>query len=79
MSGSKGRWQRQGLIPTSRHSPEEHVLEPIHAALIDDWRSRGKTLPGRPDQEWNRIVSRDPWPRDTRHGRAAGREDGSAG
>ncbi|WP_255948906.1 hypothetical protein [Streptomyces odontomachi] len=63
MTKSNGRWKRQGFIPASRRTRENPVPEPLYAALMESWRRQGRTLPGRPDPEWNALVSRDHWPR----------------
>ncbi|MGW5864459.1 hypothetical protein ACWFRJ_20075 [Streptomyces sp. NPDC055239] len=47
----------------SRTSPERRVEDPIYTSLQDSWQSQGKTVPGRPDQEWTALMSRDHWPR----------------
>lgn len=40
-----------------------HVVAdpPIYKALISQWASHGKTLPGRVDQEWNRLTAAPVW------------------
>ncbi|MBO1331516.1 hypothetical protein J3486_09595 [Streptomyces sp. VRA16 Mangrove soil] len=38
---------------TSAHHPDP----PIYRALIASWADRGKTLPGRHDPEWVRLVA----------------------
>ncbi|GGV17972.1 hypothetical protein GCM10010245_30380 [Streptomyces spectabilis] len=62
MSNPGGKWQRQGVIPVSRRSSECRV-EPIYESLLHKWSAQGKTVPGRPDQEWQKLVGRDFWPR----------------
>ncbi|MFE0133955.1 hypothetical protein ACFWY6_20690 [Streptomyces sp. NPDC059037] len=57
------RWNRQGLIPASRNSPERRVPDPIYTSLQDSWERQGKTVPGRPDKEWLALMARDHWPR----------------
>ncbi|MCT4357440.1 hypothetical protein M5362_30505 [Streptomyces sp. Je 1-79] len=34
---------------------------PIYKALISQWASHGRTLPGRTDQEWNRLTAAPVW------------------
>lgn len=34
---------------------------PIYVALLRDWEGSGRTLPGRHDQEWTRIVTAPVW------------------
>ncbi|WP_369215648.1 hypothetical protein [Streptomyces flavofungini] len=62
MADRTGPWQRLGVIPTSRQSPECRT-DPIYATLIHSWYAEGRTVPGRPDPEWRSLVERDPWPR----------------
>ncbi|MGW7071139.1 hypothetical protein ACWGII_19585 [Streptomyces sp. NPDC054855] len=63
MADFKHQWKRQGLIPVSRNSPESRVDDPIFKSLQAAWERQGKTVPGRPDQEWRALMSRDHWPR----------------
>ncbi|MGW6023274.1 hypothetical protein [Streptomyces sp. NPDC055099] len=63
MADFKRQWKRQGLIPVSRNSPESRVDDPIFKSLQASWERKGKTVPGRPDQEWQALMSRDHWPR----------------
>ncbi len=62
MADRTGPWQRQGVIPVSRQSPD-CLTDPIYESLLRKWREQGRTLPGRPDPEWQGLVDRDPWPR----------------
>ncbi|MFJ3585746.1 hypothetical protein ACIPPS_26470 [Streptomyces sp. NPDC090127] len=34
---------------------------PIYKALISQWASHGRTLPGRADHEWNRLTAAPVW------------------
>ncbi|PWS51569.1 hypothetical protein DLE01_11245 [Streptomyces sp. FT05W] len=34
---------------------------PIYRAMLRHWESAGRTLPGRHDQEWNRIMTTPVW------------------
>lgn len=34
---------------------------PIYRALLRHWEGTGRSLPGRHDQEWNRIVTAPVW------------------
>ncbi|MFF2653080.1 hypothetical protein [Streptomyces sp. NPDC058045] len=63
MAESRGDWKRQGYIPVTRRAPDDPDPEPLYAAVLASWRRTGRTLPGRPDPEWNAIVNRDIWPR----------------
>ncbi|MGW6569777.1 hypothetical protein [Streptomyces sp. NPDC054975] len=43
-------------------SPPPHVADPpIYKALISQWASHGRTLPGRVDHEWNRLTAAPVW------------------
>ncbi|MFB7464154.1 hypothetical protein ACFCZ1_11750 [Streptomyces sp. NPDC056224] len=35
---------------------------PIYLSLVKRWREAGRTLPGHPDEEWERLVSQPYWP-----------------
>ncbi|QEU94276.1 hypothetical protein CP970_28230 [Streptomyces kanamyceticus] len=62
MADGAGRWQRVGVIPASRKPPESRT-DPVYESLIRMWREQGRTIPGLPDHEWNRLIEQDPWPR----------------
>ncbi|MFD6414831.1 hypothetical protein [Streptomyces sp. NPDC060194] len=32
-----------------------HDLEPIFTELARSWEAKGRLVPGRPDEEWNRL------------------------
>ncbi|MBT2472318.1 hypothetical protein J7E97_31840 [Streptomyces sp. ISL-66] len=34
----------------------------IYHSLVTRWREAGRTLPGHPDEEWERLVSQPCWP-----------------
>ncbi|MFE3766520.1 hypothetical protein ACFXPI_32720 [Streptomyces sp. NPDC059104] len=34
----------------------------IYLALLKRWREAGRTLPGHPDEEWERLISQPCWP-----------------
>lgn len=38
------------------------VQPPIYLSLVDRWREAGRTLPGHPDEEWERLISQPCWP-----------------
>ncbi|WP_329195949.1 MULTISPECIES: hypothetical protein [unclassified Streptomyces] len=40
-------------------SGEQHT---IYLALLSRWREAGRTLPGHPDEEWERLISQPCWP-----------------
>lgn len=64
-------WKRQGVIPASRRPPENRTdyrtdplyADPLYHSVLRSWCEQGRTIPGRPDPEWRRLIERDPWPR----------------
>ncbi|MEV0412652.1 hypothetical protein AB0I68_18060 [Streptomyces sp. NPDC050448] len=34
----------------------------IYLSLVRRWREAGRTLPGHPDEEWERLISQPCWP-----------------
>ncbi|MFD9333566.1 hypothetical protein ACFWBF_04005 [Streptomyces sp. NPDC060028] len=34
----------------------------IYMSLVKRWREAGRTLPGHPDEEWERLISQPYWP-----------------
>lgn len=60
-----------GFVPAPRARPRAGTLhqaaatEPIYADLAGCWEAFGRMVPGRPDAEWERLVSQIPWPTDT--------------
>ncbi|MFK0255956.1 hypothetical protein [Streptomyces sp. NPDC090445] len=34
----------------------------IYLSLLKRWREAGRTLPGHPDEEWERLISQPYWP-----------------
>ncbi|MFD8411739.1 hypothetical protein ACFV2Q_08245 [Streptomyces sp. NPDC059650] len=34
----------------------------IYLSLVKRWREAGRTLPGQPDEEWERLISQPCWP-----------------
>ncbi|GAA3478003.1 hypothetical protein GCM10018966_025330 [Streptomyces yanii] len=54
-------------VPPSAPSPSApravpHTADPpIYRAMLSHWESTGRTLPGRHDQEWNRIMTTPVW------------------
>ncbi|MGW0365252.1 hypothetical protein [Streptomyces sp. NPDC002990] len=41
-------------------SPADHAT--IYVSLVKRWREAGRTLPGHPDEEWERLISQPCWP-----------------
>ncbi|AXE82656.1 hypothetical protein C5746_07525 [Streptomyces atratus] len=46
--------------PTPRPAPHS-TDPPIYRSLLRHWEGTGRTLPGRHDQEWNRIMTTPVW------------------
>ncbi len=76
MADRTGPWKRQGVIPASRRPPENRTdyrtdplyadplyADPLYHSVLRNWCEQGRTIPGRPDPEWRRLIERDPWPR----------------
>lgn len=34
----------------------------IYLSVVQRWREAGRTLPGHPDEEWERLISQPCWP-----------------
>ncbi|MFC9849254.1 hypothetical protein ACFWFF_30400 [Streptomyces sp. NPDC060223] len=56
--------RRRTVVPATAESVQRPVQQapplpdpPIYRALIRTWADRGRTLPGRHDPEWVRLVS----------------------
>ncbi len=66
-----GKWERMAFIPKSRYVSEPRAAErfrssgqfPVYSALVAQWTEAGRTVPGMPDREWERLVSAPVWPR----------------
>ncbi|GAA2924052.1 hypothetical protein GCM10010446_05300 [Streptomyces enissocaesilis] len=53
------------LVPPPSVSAESvpHPADPpLYRALLRQWHSKGRTLPGRRDPEWSRLVTAPAWP-----------------
>ncbi|WP_260610246.1 hypothetical protein [Streptomyces sp. WAC06614] len=65
---SAGRRRRAaGPVPGPARGPvpEESVRQgdpPIYRDLVDRWTVEGRTVPGRRDPEWSRLMSSPVWP-----------------
>ncbi|MFE7106905.1 hypothetical protein ACFU98_33345 [Streptomyces sp. NPDC057575] len=52
----------QPMTPRSVPRPVPHSTDPpIYLALLRHWEGADRTLPGRHDQEWNRIMATPVW------------------
>ncbi|MFF2849611.1 hypothetical protein ACFVT5_25230 [Streptomyces sp. NPDC058001] len=47
----------------SRRAPGHQSPEPVYTSLVEAWHRAGRTVPGRPDPEWDTLVTREIWPR----------------
>ncbi|MFD6890314.1 hypothetical protein [Streptomyces sp. NPDC059957] len=50
-----------------RHAQAQHAQAPydpsmIYLSLVKRWQEAGRTLPGHPDEEWERLISQPCWP-----------------
>nr|WP_274562629.1 hypothetical protein [Streptomyces spiramyceticus] len=54
------------------HAPDP----PLYRALVYQWQSSGRTLPGRRDPEWVRLVASPAWPDADRISAFRARRDG---
>lgn len=43
-------------------APVHPAQPPIYLSLVTRWREAGRTLPGHPDEEWERLISQPCWP-----------------
>ncbi|MBT2452642.1 hypothetical protein J7F03_37500 [Streptomyces sp. ISL-43] len=47
----------QDSYPNAPYDPST-----IYLSLVKRWREAGRTLPGHPDEEWERLISQPCWP-----------------
>ncbi|MFG2293789.1 hypothetical protein [Streptomyces sp. NPDC048603] len=53
----------QDRARTAGPFPSAPVTGPaIYLSLVERWREAGRTLPGHPDEEWERLISQPYWP-----------------
>ncbi|WP_078613643.1 hypothetical protein [Streptomyces katrae] len=45
--------------PPAHAAPDQPT---IYLSLVKRWREAGRTLPGHPDEEWERLISQPCWP-----------------
>lgn len=49
--------------PYATAATASHGVQPtIYLTLVKRWREAGRTLPGHPDEEWERLISQPCWP-----------------
>ncbi|MGW7459854.1 hypothetical protein [Streptomyces sp. NPDC054797] len=46
--------------PYATASAADHPT--IYLSVVERWREAGRTLPGHPDEEWERLISQPCWP-----------------
>jgi hypothetical protein len=67
MAPEPGKWERLAFIPKSRHvvdpPPVDRGPFPLYSSLAQRWSLAGRTVPGVPDHEWERLVRTPIWPR----------------
>ncbi len=56
-----GRARRRLMTPRREESVPHAPDPPIYRDLLNRWASAGRTLPGRRDQEWNRLTAAPVW------------------
>ncbi|MFJ6484383.1 MULTISPECIES: hypothetical protein [unclassified Streptomyces] len=45
------------------YATASHADQPtIYLSVVKRWREAGRTLPGHPDEEWERLISQPYWP-----------------
>ncbi|MFD5413170.1 hypothetical protein ACFV4Q_30980 [Streptomyces nojiriensis] len=45
------------------YATASHADQPtIYLSMVKRWREAGRTLPGHPDEEWERLISQPYWP-----------------
>lgn len=57
----------QDPYPHGRHAQAQQSQAPydpsmIYLSLVKRWQEAGRTLPGHPDEEWERLISQPCWP-----------------
>ncbi|MET9649198.1 hypothetical protein [Streptomyces sp. NPDC006460] len=69
MAPDPGKWERMAFIPKSRYvadpppPPADRGAFPVYSSLAQRWASAGRTVPGVPDLEWERLTKTPIWPR----------------
>ncbi|MEU9303118.1 hypothetical protein [Streptomyces sp. NPDC048269] len=54
---------RTGGYDRGPYATASHAAQPpIYLSLVMRWREAGRTLPGHPDEEWDRLISQPCWP-----------------
>ncbi|MFG2341294.1 hypothetical protein [Streptomyces yangpuensis] len=58
--GHPGQYPGQYPGPYATASAADQAT--IYLSLVQRWREAGRTLPGQPDEEWERLISQPYWP-----------------
>ncbi|WP_327163946.1 hypothetical protein [Streptomyces zaomyceticus] len=66
MAPDPGKWERMAFIPKSRYVSDPASVDrtpfPVYSALVAQWVQAGRTVPGMPDREWERLMATPVWP-----------------
>ncbi|WP_327253205.1 hypothetical protein [Streptomyces sp. NBC_01244] len=46
----------------AQHAQAPYDPSMIYLSLVKRWQEAGRTLPGHPDEEWERLISQPCWP-----------------
>ncbi|MFD5146632.1 hypothetical protein [Streptomyces sp. NPDC058401] len=52
----------QAPYPQAQYSQAPYDPSMIYLSLVKRWQEAGRTLPGHPDEEWERLISQPCWP-----------------
>lgn len=67
MAPDPGKWERMAFIPKSRYVADPQPVDrepfPLYSSLARQWMLAGRTVPGVPDREWERLTRTPIWPR----------------
>lgn len=56
-------YERSAAYDHAPYATAPHIVQPaIYLSLVKRWREAGRTLPGHPDEEWERLISQPCWP-----------------
>lgn len=51
-----------GQAPYGQAAQAPYDPSTIYLSLVKRWQEAGRTLPGHPDEEWERLISQPCWP-----------------
>lgn len=72
MAPDPGKWERMAFIPRSRYVADPPPVtrvdpgpspSPLYSSMVQRWARAGRTVPGMPDLEWERLMNTPIWPR----------------